>query len=286
MAAHAPQPVPHTRPSKSNAMNPDANMNMAMSGQSLADSGWRRQYSRVGFFGFPFFICDLLLIFRDIPDLGAYCSFGANFHLGKFRPVRCVIGRRPSVRLRGLLVLVCSVGEGVRAVFSLRGWRMWRGMFSFLGFGTWKFGGLLMVWLSDEYVQSLKERIVRVGALLKTAGILQEGDLSHDDFSDEDSDDEPPSQDISSASSPTPSSLCRKGAGLEVTSIFRADERDDSRYFGETLTVADLKLSSTNKSHRQVLLIVYLVSDRHRVDQKQNRRCQFLANSFARIHTR
>jgi hypothetical protein len=98
------------------------------------------------------------------------------------------------------------------------------------------YDGLLMGWFSDEYVQSLKERIVRVESLLKTAGILQEGDMSHDEFSDEDSDDELPSQDVSSAPSPTPSSLCRKGAGL-VTSIFRADERDDSRYFGEILTV-------------------------------------------------
>ncbi|OQD87052.1 hypothetical protein PENANT_c006G08504 [Penicillium antarcticum] len=91
----------------------------------------------------------------------------------------------------------------------------------------------------DEYVQSLKERIVRVEALLKTAGILQDGDMSHDDFS-EDEDDELPSQDICSAPSPTPSSLCRKGAGLEVTSIFRADERDDSRYFGKSCSLSIL----------------------------------------------
>ncbi|KAJ6081699.1 hypothetical protein N7499_006573 [Penicillium canescens] len=91
---------------------------------------------------------------------------------------------------------------------------------------------------SDEYVQSLKERIVRVESLLKTAGILQEGDMSHDEFSDEDSD-EHPSQDVSSAPSPTPSSLCRKGAGL-VTSIFRADERDDSRYFGKSCSLSIL----------------------------------------------
>ncbi|KAJ5748606.1 uncharacterized protein N7511_010302 [Penicillium nucicola] len=93
---------------------------------------------------------------------------------------------------------------------------------------------------SDEYVQSLKERIVRVEALLKTAGILHEGDMSPDDFSDEDEDDEPPSQDISSTPSPTMSSLCRKGAGLEVTSIFRADERDDSRYFGKSCSMSIL----------------------------------------------
>jgi hypothetical protein len=69
---------------------------------------------------------------------------------------------------------------------------------------------------------------------LKTAGILQESDVGHDDFSDED--DTLASPDISPTSIPPStlaSLLATKFGDLEGTPIFRADERDDSRYFGK-----------------------------------------------------
>ncbi|KGO41313.1 Transcription factor, fungi [Penicillium expansum] len=87
---------------------------------------------------------------------------------------------------------------------------------------------------NDEYVRSLKDRLVRVESLLRTAGILQESDLSQDDFSDGD-DDGPASQGFSSTSSPKSnfgSSVCSKGGFIEGTPIFPADQRDDSRYYG------------------------------------------------------
>ncbi|KAJ5514623.1 Transcription factor [Penicillium fimorum] len=95
---------------------------------------------------------------------------------------------------------------------------------------------------SDEYVKSLKDRLVRVESLLKTAGILQESDMSHDEFSDED-DDGPASPDISSVSSPNSNfgaSLRSNGGDIEGTPIFRADERDDSRYFGKSCSLSIL----------------------------------------------
>jgi hypothetical protein len=81
----------------------------------------------------------------------------------------------------------------------------------------------------------LKERLARVESLLKTAGILPEGDMSHDEFSD-DEDDALANYDLSSTSSPPSrlaASLATKGGDLEGTPIFRADKRDDSRYFGK-----------------------------------------------------
>jgi hypothetical protein len=84
-----------------------------------------------------------------------------------------------------------------------------------------------------------------VESLLKTAGILQEGDVSHDDFSDDDGG----GDDIPSTSSPPrrPSaSLATKNGELEGTPIFRADERDDSRYFGKTSRVDKIPTATDN----------------------------------------
>ncbi|KAJ5163086.1 Transcription factor [Penicillium coprophilum] len=95
---------------------------------------------------------------------------------------------------------------------------------------------------SDEYIKSLKDRLVRVESLLRTAGILQEGDMSHDEFSDED-DDGPASPDISSLSSPKSNfGVCLRSSfgDIEGTPIFRADERDDSRYFGKSCSLSIL----------------------------------------------
>ncbi|KAG0158970.1 hypothetical protein PDIDSM_6490 [Penicillium digitatum] len=95
---------------------------------------------------------------------------------------------------------------------------------------------------NEEYVRSLKDRLVRVESLLRTAGILQETDMSQDDFSDED-DGGPASQELSSASSPTSnfgSPLCSKGGFIEGTPIFPADQRDDSRYFGTSCSLSIL----------------------------------------------
>ncbi|KAI3271328.1 transcriptional regulator family: Fungal Specific TF [Penicillium roqueforti] len=96
---------------------------------------------------------------------------------------------------------------------------------------------------TDEYVKSLKDRLVRVESLLRTAGILQESDMSHDDFSDEDDDDGPISQSISSASSPKSNfgaSLRSQGGFIEGTPIFPTDQRDDSRYFGTSCSMSIL----------------------------------------------
>ncbi|KXG45168.1 Transcription factor [Penicillium griseofulvum] len=95
---------------------------------------------------------------------------------------------------------------------------------------------------SDEYVKTLKDRLVRVESLLRTAGILQEGDMSPDEFSDED-DDGPASPDISSVSSPKSNlaaSLRSTCGDIEGTPIFRADQRDDSRYFGKSCSLSIL----------------------------------------------
>ncbi|KAJ5327448.1 uncharacterized protein N7506_010550 [Penicillium brevicompactum] len=91
----------------------------------------------------------------------------------------------------------------------------------------------------DDYVQSLKERLVRIESLLKTAGILQEGDVS-DDLSDDEDDAD---CDIPSPSGPPTrlaASLATKCGDLEGTPIFRADERDDSRYFGKSCSLSIL----------------------------------------------
>ncbi|KAJ6187198.1 hypothetical protein N7519_002106 [Penicillium mononematosum] len=102
---------------------------------------------------------------------------------------------------------------------------------------------------SDEYIKSLKDRLVRVESLLRTAGILQESDMSQDDLSDEDDDDEPASQVISSTSSPKSNfgaSLCSQGGFIEGTPIFPADQRDDSRYFAKQAMSASCDLYLLN----------------------------------------
>ncbi|CAI7664438.1 unnamed protein product [Penicillium bialowiezense] len=106
----------------------------------------------------------------------------------------------------------------------------------------------------DDYVQSLKERLVRIESLLKTAGILREGDVE-DDLSDYDDDAD---CDIPSPSGPPSrlaASLATKCGDLEGTPIFRADERDDSRYFGiewiksKTGDVSFLRIVSPDSIH-------------------------------------
>lgn len=86
----------------------------------------------------------------------------------------------------------------------------------------------------DEYAQSLKERIVRVESLLKTAGILYEDDINRHTFSAHEN--EALEDDIASTSnlpSRRASSLEIKNGDLEGTPLFRADERDESRYIGK-----------------------------------------------------
>ncbi|CAG8123834.1 unnamed protein product [Penicillium olsonii] len=93
---------------------------------------------------------------------------------------------------------------------------------------------------SDEYVHSLKERLARIESLLKTAGVLQEGDISDDDLSD---DDDSLDCDIPAPTEPPSrlaASLATKCGDLEGTPIFRADERDDSRYFGKSCSLSIL----------------------------------------------
>jgi hypothetical protein len=90
----------------------------------------------------------------------------------------------------------------------------------------------------------LKARLAKVESLLRTAGILQEGDISHDEFfNDDDYDDDGRASQNSSSTSSQQSkalrSLCSKNGDLEGTPIFRADERDDSRYFGKRKNVLD-----------------------------------------------
>ncbi|CAG8923487.1 unnamed protein product [Penicillium salamii] len=94
----------------------------------------------------------------------------------------------------------------------------------------------------DEYVHSLKERLVKIESLLKTAGILQEGDISDDDLSNYE-DDDALDCDIPSPSGPPSrlaASLATHCGDLEGTPIFRADERDDSRYFGKSCSLSIL----------------------------------------------
>ncbi|KAJ5774236.1 hypothetical protein N7457_009132 [Penicillium paradoxum] len=96
---------------------------------------------------------------------------------------------------------------------------------------------------SDEYVKSLKERLVKVESLLKTAGILQEDDMSQDEFSDDDDYNGTTSQDAPSVSGLNPRirpSLVLESDDLEGTPIFRADERDDSRYYGKSCSMSIL----------------------------------------------
>lgn len=102
---------------------------------------------------------------------------------------------------------------------------------------------------SEQYVQSLKDRLVRVESLLQAAGILQESDLSHDTLLDGEEEDLPDetgdshyhknqnspghSSYLSSRSSDHDDAISFPGGGdVEVTSIFKGHERDDSRYFG------------------------------------------------------
>lgn len=104
--------------------------------------------------------------------------------------------------------------------------------------------------LRDEYVASLKDRLSRVEALLKAAGILHEDYISPDEFSDDDYD---PSDEKGNLSSRRPQSsgqtsqvsfASRASSGevdyfpsvgdMEAARMFRAHERDDSRYFGSS----------------------------------------------------
>lgn len=108
----------------------------------------------------------------------------------------------------------------------------------------------------------------RIESLLKTAGILHDGDINSDDPSPdeyESSDEEtgedveagedifPPSQPgardesndpfASSTSSPDAQSFPRSG-GVEVAPIFRSHERDDPRYFGKSTYLLPSSMSS------------------------------------------
>lgn len=95
----------------------------------------------------------------------------------------------------------------------------------------------------------MKDRLERIESLLKAAGILNEGDLAHDDPSEDE--DELPDEDWeiahqrtgSSGHSSNSSSESQKSLGcetalyaasgdLEATPLFKQHEKDDSRYFG------------------------------------------------------
>jgi hypothetical protein len=97
----------------------------------------------------------------------------------------------------------------------------------------------------------LKARLERVESLLKTAGILHEDEMTHDDLSDDEVealDDRwdarhrrPDSSGFSSnRSSTTQESWGHEienyagGGDLEATAIFKQHEQDDSRYFGRS----------------------------------------------------
>lgn len=111
---------------------------------------------------------------------------------------------------------------------------------------------------SEQYVQSLKDRLEKIESLLKKAGILNEADL-HDDLSDED---ELPDEDwdvahqrsesfaqssdgsyASLSSSGCDAALFPGGGDLEAAPLFRQHEKDDSRYFGE---LAEIVLPVSN----------------------------------------
>lgn len=111
---------------------------------------------------------------------------------------------------------------------------------------------------SEQYVQSLKDRLEKIESLLKNAGILNEADL-HDDLSDED---ELPDEDwdvahqrsesfaqssdgsyASLSSSGCDAALFPGGGDLEAAPLFRQHEKDDSRYFGE---LAEIVLPVSN----------------------------------------
>ncbi|OOQ86706.1 putative C6 transcription factor [Penicillium brasilianum] len=108
----------------------------------------------------------------------------------------------------------------------------------------------------DEYVASLKDRLSRVEALLKAAGILHEDYISPDELSDDDYD---PSDEKGNLFSRRPQSsgqtsqvsfASRASSGevdyfpsvgdMEAARIFRAHERDDSRYFGRSCSLSML----------------------------------------------
>ncbi|KAJ6136291.1 hypothetical protein N7512_001451 [Penicillium capsulatum] len=110
---------------------------------------------------------------------------------------------------------------------------------------------------SDQYVRFLKDRLERVESLLRTAGILQDGNMGHylsdveedDDFGEDRQADQRPksaghASTLSSASGASPDhsgTACFRGGGdLEVGSIFRAHESDDSRYFGRSCSLSIL----------------------------------------------
>lgn len=101
---------------------------------------------------------------------------------------------------------------------------------------------------SDQYVQTLEDRLEKIESLLKSAGILNEADL-HDNLSDDEGElpDEDwgfahqrtesfaHSSDDSYASQSSPgceTALFPGGGDLEAAPLFRQHERDDSRYFG------------------------------------------------------
>ncbi|EPS30250.1 hypothetical protein PDE_05201 [Penicillium oxalicum 114-2] len=120
----------------------------------------------------------------------------------------------------------------------------------------------------DGPIRDQRERLSRIESLLKTAGILHDGDINSDDPSPdeyESSDEEtgedveagedifPPSQPgardesndpfASSTSSPDAQSFPRSG-GVEVAPIFRSHERDDPRYFGKSTYLLPSSMSS------------------------------------------
>ena len=95
-------------------------------------------------------------------------------------------------------------------------------------------------------MQSLKNRLIRVEALLRAAGILQETNSSKDFLSGEEEED---SLDEESQSSPSSSSHLSSGSfnnsdamsfpggdDVEVSSIFTGHKSDESRYFGSWST--------------------------------------------------
>lgn len=98
-------------------------------------------------------------------------------------------------------------------------------------------------------MRSLKDRLEKVEALLRTAGILQDEDLRHDfsDMDDEDSigeddqtDRRPESSGRESSSASRAASDRYENAGfaslgdLDESKLFEGHKSDDSRYFGTT----------------------------------------------------
>ncbi|KAJ5524330.1 hypothetical protein N7494_010980 [Penicillium frequentans] len=110
---------------------------------------------------------------------------------------------------------------------------------------------------SDQYVESLKDRLERVEALLVAAGILHESDIGQDTPSEDEDDDQDEFEDehwenndrpissgrVSDRSEVSEVARFSSGGDFALTPLFKTHESEDSRYFGRCSSLSILSRS-------------------------------------------